>query len=322
LLLQRTTEGREMTPNTERADSGLDGEYVPSPLQYVRKQVAEYEATAGVHGGTLESRPVVILTSVGAKTGLVRKNPVMRIVDGDRYVAVASDGGASTNPSWYTNLVAHPLVRLQDGAVVRELRAREVSGDEKRYYWTVAQRFWPHFPEYRGLAGGRDIPIMVREPTAPRTPMATAARDAKSTLLQCLLSFQQPPGAAGFFAEDGVFEIPYLASLGMQPRYVGRQAIEGFLALILQRYPDWQYHPEEYSVLIDAPDQVFAEYEVHPTAAATGRRINHLFMGRCVVRNGQIVLLREALNTVAAAHALLPGGPAELAPPGPVVNSH
>jgi hypothetical protein len=75
-------------------------------------------------------------------------------------------------------------------------------------------------------------------------------------------------------------------------------------------------------VLIDAPDQVFAEYEVHPTAAATGRRINHLFMGRCVVRNGRIALLREALNTVAAAQALLPGGPAELAPPGPVVNSH
>jgi deazaflavin-dependent oxidoreductase (nitroreductase family) len=155
-----------MTPNSECAECGLDGEYVPSPLRYVRKQVADYEATAGVHGGTLEGRPVVILTSVGAKSGLVRKNPVMRIVDGDRYVAVASDGGASTNPSWYTNLVAHPRVRLQDGAVVRELRVREVSGDEKRYYWTVAQRFWPHFPEYRRLAGGRDIPIMVLEPTA------------------------------------------------------------------------------------------------------------------------------------------------------------
>ena len=155
-----------MTPSTECAGSGLDGEYVPSPLERVRKQVADYEATAGVHGGTLEGRPVVILTSVGAKTGLVRKTPVMRIVEADRYVAVASDGGASTNPSWYANLVAHPLVRRQDGAVVREFRAREVSGDEKRYYWKVTQRFWPHFPEYRRRAGGRDIPIMVLEPTA------------------------------------------------------------------------------------------------------------------------------------------------------------
>jgi deazaflavin-dependent oxidoreductase (nitroreductase family) len=163
-----------MRLNSERAESSLDGEYVPSPLQHVRKQVADYEATAGAQGGTLEGRPVVILTSVGAKSGLVRKNPVMRIVDGDRYVAVASDGGASTNPSWYANLVAHPRVRLQDAAVVSEFRAREVGGDEKRYYWKVAERFWPHFPEYRRLADGRDIPIMVLEPAAPRTPMATA----------------------------------------------------------------------------------------------------------------------------------------------------
>jgi len=112
---------------------------------------------------------VVILTSVGAKSGKVRKNPVMRIVDGDRYVAVASYGGAPENPSWYANLVAHPTVRLQDGAIVKDFRAREVSGEEKRRYWTIAEQFWPHFPEYRRLAAGRDIPIMVLEPiAAPR----------------------------------------------------------------------------------------------------------------------------------------------------------
>jgi F420H(2)-dependent quinone reductase len=147
--------------------SGLDGRYVPSPSETVRTQVADYEASGGVEGATLEGRPVVILTSVGAKSGKVRKNPVMRIVDGDRYVAVASAGGSPTNPSWYANLVAHPTVRLQDGATVREFQAREVSGEEKRYYWLVAERFWPHFPEYRRLAGGRDIPIMVLEPIAP-----------------------------------------------------------------------------------------------------------------------------------------------------------
>jgi F420H(2)-dependent quinone reductase len=79
-----------MTLNT---DSGLDGEYMPSPVQRVRKQVEDYESSGGVEGATLEGRPVVILTSVGAKSGKVRKNPVMRIVDGDRYVAVASYGG-------------------------------------------------------------------------------------------------------------------------------------------------------------------------------------------------------------------------------------
>jgi deazaflavin-dependent oxidoreductase (nitroreductase family) len=149
---------------SESTDSGLDGEYVPSPDERVREQVSSYEATAGSEGGTLEDRPVVILTSVGAKSGIVRKNPVMRIVDGDRYVAVASAAGAPKHPSWYANLVAHPVVRLQDGATVRKYRAREVSGDEKTYLWQVAEQFWPHFPEYRQRAEGRDIPVMVLEP--------------------------------------------------------------------------------------------------------------------------------------------------------------
>jgi F420H(2)-dependent quinone reductase len=131
---------------TLTVESGLDGEYVPSPVERVREQVAD------------------------------RKNPVMRIVDGDRYVAVASARGALTKPSWYANLVAHPRVRLQDGASVKEFAAREVSGDEKRYYWAVAERFWPHFPEYRRLAGSRDIPIMVLEPIAPRTPITPYVR--------------------------------------------------------------------------------------------------------------------------------------------------
>src|SRR3984893_14274462 len=100
------------------AESGLDGEDVPRPTESVRPQVADYEASGGVQGGTLEGRPVVIVTSVGAKSGKVRKNPVMRIVDGDRYVAGGSAGGSPTNPSWYANLVAHPVVRLQDGAVI------------------------------------------------------------------------------------------------------------------------------------------------------------------------------------------------------------
>jgi hypothetical protein len=125
----RRHQGEELTLKANSdTGSGLDGQYVSSPSEWVRTQVADYEASGGVEGAPLEGRPVVILTSVGAKSGKVRKNPVMRIVDGD-----------------------HPTVRLQDGASVREFQAREVSGEEKRYYYLVAERFWPHFPEYRRL---------------------------------------------------------------------------------------------------------------------------------------------------------------------------
>ncbi len=141
----------------------LDGEYEPSPIPRIRDQVALYEATNGVEGGTLEDRPVIILTSIGAKSGKVRKNPVMRITSGDTYIAVASAAGATSNPSWYANLVANATVRVQDGAAVSERVAREVRGEEKAKCWAVAESFWPHFPEYRERAEGRDIPIFVLE---------------------------------------------------------------------------------------------------------------------------------------------------------------
>jgi deazaflavin-dependent oxidoreductase (nitroreductase family) len=141
--------------------------YEPSPSERVREQVALYEASDGREGNTLEGRPVVILTTTGAKTGNVRKNPVMRIKQGGTYVAVASNAGAARHPAWYRNLIANPEVTLQDGATVHHLRAREVHGEDKAYWWTVAERFWPHFPEYRAGAGNRDIPIMLLEQTEP-----------------------------------------------------------------------------------------------------------------------------------------------------------
>jgi deazaflavin-dependent oxidoreductase (nitroreductase family) len=137
--------------------------YEPSPSDRVREQVALYEATDGREGGTLEGRPVVILTTTGAKTGKIRKNPVMRIKEGDTYVAVASNAGATSHPAWYRNLIAHPHVLLQDGATVHRLRAREVHGEDKAHWWAVAETFWPHFPEYRATAGDRDIPVMLLE---------------------------------------------------------------------------------------------------------------------------------------------------------------
>ncbi|MGD8166433.1 nitroreductase family deazaflavin-dependent oxidoreductase [Herbiconiux sp. P16] len=144
--------------------TSLDGEYEPSPIPRIRDQVALYEQTDGVEGGTLEDRPVVILTSIGAQSGKVRKNPIMRMIDGDTYIAVASAAGAEKNPSWYANLQANPAVRVQDGSVVTTRIAREVSGDEKVKYWAIAETFWPHFPQYRERAKGRDIPIFVLEP--------------------------------------------------------------------------------------------------------------------------------------------------------------
>jgi F420H(2)-dependent quinone reductase len=142
--------------------------YEPSASARVREQVSLYEASGGKEGGTLEGKPVVILTTIGAKTGSVRKNPVMRIKEGDVYVAVASNAGAITHPAWYRNVVAHPELTLQDGVTVHHVRAREVHGDEKDRWWKVAERDWPHFPEYRAKAGAREIPVLLLEPVEGR----------------------------------------------------------------------------------------------------------------------------------------------------------
>jgi deazaflavin-dependent oxidoreductase (nitroreductase family) len=147
-------------------DQGLAAEYVPSPRERVRKQVAGYEATDGREGGTLEGRPVVILTTTGATSGKVRKTPVMRIERAGTYVAVASFGGAPSHPAWYRNLIANPEARLQDGARVHRVRAREVFGEEKAEAWRLADSRWPHFPEYRAKTE-REIPILFLEPTTP-----------------------------------------------------------------------------------------------------------------------------------------------------------
>ena len=142
------------------------GEYEPSPVPRIRDQVARYEATDGMEGNTLEDQPVDILTTIGAKSGRVRKNPIMRIEDNGIYVAVASAAGALKNPSWYANLIAHPDVLIQDGNDVAHFRAREVFGTDKQRWWVVAERFRPRYPEYRRLAAGREIPLLLLEPTA------------------------------------------------------------------------------------------------------------------------------------------------------------
>ena len=109
----------------------LTGEYEPSTAAWARKQAELYEATDGREGGDLRGRPVIVLTSIGVKSGKLRKTALMRVEHDGVYAVVASMGGAPKNPVWYYNLAANPHVELQDGATKRDYAAREVAGEEK-----------------------------------------------------------------------------------------------------------------------------------------------------------------------------------------------
>ncbi|WP_329570488.1 nitroreductase family deazaflavin-dependent oxidoreductase [Kitasatospora sp. NBC_01266] len=143
----------------------LSGEYQPSPDQFVSDQVALYESSGGTEGTTLEGAPVVILTSLGAKSGKLRKTPLIRVEHQGAYAVVASQGGAPKHPTWYHNLVAHPQVEFQDGTVRREMTARQVEGAERELWWSRAVEVWPDYAEYRTMTD-RVIPVFVLEPTA------------------------------------------------------------------------------------------------------------------------------------------------------------
>jgi len=108
----------------------LQGEYAPSTSSWSRKQAELYEATNGEQGADLQGRPVIVLTSVGARTGKIRKTPLMRVEHDGVYAVVASLGGAPKNPVWYHNLKNNPHVELQDRGTKRDYMAREVTGDE------------------------------------------------------------------------------------------------------------------------------------------------------------------------------------------------
>jgi F420H(2)-dependent quinone reductase len=143
----------------------LTGEYVPSASDWVRRQVEQVERTGTTDGVTIKGRPVVLVTYRGAKTGNVRRTPVMRVEHEGRYAAVASLGGAPKNPQWYASLVAEPLVELQDGTVTGQYRAREVSGDEKAAWWHRAVDAFPDYADYQRRTD-RQIPVFVLEPVA------------------------------------------------------------------------------------------------------------------------------------------------------------
>ncbi|MBL1089747.1 nitroreductase family deazaflavin-dependent oxidoreductase [Streptomyces sp. NPDC001739] len=143
----------------------LQGEYEPSPTPWVREQVEEYESSGGTRGTTIRGLPVVILTTRGARSGRIRKSPVMRVEHEGTYAVVASLGGAPKNPLWYHNVVADPRVELQDGPVRRDMTAREVTGEEKAVWWGRAVEAFPDYDAYQKKTT-REIPVFVLEPAA------------------------------------------------------------------------------------------------------------------------------------------------------------
>lgn len=143
----------------------LHGEYEPSPTQWVRDQVELIESSGGTKGTTMRGLPVIVLTTRGAKSGKIRKTPLMRVEHEGRYAAVASLGGAPQHPVWYHNVLADPRVELRDAAELRDMTAREVTGEEKAQWWRRAVEAFPDYADYQEKTT-RDIPVFVLEPAA------------------------------------------------------------------------------------------------------------------------------------------------------------
>lgn len=141
----------------------LTGEYEPSASGWVREQVEQIVRTGTTDGVTIKGLPIVLMTYRGAKSGKVRKTPVMRVEHEGHYAAVASKGGAPANPQWYASVVAEPVIELQDGTVAGEYRAREVFGDEKALWWRRAVDAYPDYADYQRKTE-RQIPVLVLEP--------------------------------------------------------------------------------------------------------------------------------------------------------------
>ena len=141
------------------------GDYIPSTSGWVAEQVELYEGSQGQEGTTLRDTglPVIIVTNTGRKTGAIRKTPLMRAVDGDNYILVASRGGAPDHPLWYHNLVADPDVEIRDEAKIVKMRAREiVDAAEKERLWSIAVAAFPPYQEYQDKTD-RAIPVFLAE---------------------------------------------------------------------------------------------------------------------------------------------------------------
>ena len=140
----------------------LTGEYEPSTAAWARKQAERYEASGGAEATDLRGRPIIVLTSVGARTGKLRKTALMRVEHDGDYAVVASQGGAAKHPVWYHNLKANPHVELQDGPTRKDYLARELTGDEKASWWARAVETWPDYAKYQTKTS-REITVFVLE---------------------------------------------------------------------------------------------------------------------------------------------------------------
>ncbi len=140
----------------------LSGEYEPSASDWVRDHVEKIERSGG-RDAELNGKPVVVLNTIGAKSGKLRRTPLMKVEHNGEYAVVASLGGAPKNPVWYYNVKKNPRVELQDGDTTRDYDAREVFGDEKAAWWDRAVQAWPDYAEYQKKTE-REIPVFVLTP--------------------------------------------------------------------------------------------------------------------------------------------------------------
>jgi len=141
----------------------LTGKYEPSPSDWAAKQVEQIESSGGTEGTDNQGKPVIVLTTVGAKSGKLRKTPLMRVEHDGEYAVVASLGGAPKNPVWYYNVIANPQVELQDGPVKQDYQARELHGEEYAAWLERAVAAWPDYAEYQKKTT-RTMPIFVLTP--------------------------------------------------------------------------------------------------------------------------------------------------------------
>ena len=145
---------------------GSKSKYIPSPRGWVAEQVELYEESGGTEGLTLKDTglPVIIVTNRGWKTGAIRKIPLMRVVDGNNYILVASQGGAPKHPLWYHNLKADSNVEIRDKTEIYAMRVREVVDSvERQRLWDIAVEAYPPYQEYQDKTD-RVIPLLVADP--------------------------------------------------------------------------------------------------------------------------------------------------------------
>jgi F420H(2)-dependent quinone reductase len=143
----------------------LSGKYEPSPWDWVREHADKIMESGSTEGTDMKGKPLILLTTIGAKSGKIRKTPLMRVEHDGEYAVVASLGGAPKNPVWYHNIKKNPRVELQDGETARDYEAREVFGEEKATWWERAVEAWPDYADYQKKTD-RQIPVFVLTPVS------------------------------------------------------------------------------------------------------------------------------------------------------------